>query len=164
MRCHSICEHLIWPQNVHGPTHVDSCCGLPPRPLSHSATPQGCALGSGHVPSTVLCAAGVQAQPACSSLCITYIYQELTLASTCPGKSSPEISHLKSPCPTVNFQLIQGLDSKVSAYYGSCIQPNLFLDLPQAGAMPESHLLSASSAQLVFLPASEVVAFSKVEQ
>lgn len=71
---------------------------------------------------------------------------------------------LKITFPTVNFHLIQLLNSKVNVYCESCIQPYLFLDIPQAGARPEAHLLSASPEQLVFPPASEVMAVSKAEQ
>lgn len=64
----------------------------------------------------------------------------------------------------MNVGLIQLLNSKVSVYYESCIQPYLFLDIPQAGARPEAPLLSASPEQLVFSPASEITAVSKAEQ
>lgn len=63
----------------------------------------------------------------------------------------------------MNFHLIQLLNSKVNVYCESCIQPYLFW-YPQAGARPEAHLLSASPEQLVFPPASEVMAVSKAEQ
>lgn len=73
------------------------------------------------MPSILLYAPGVHMYPARSSLHMTTSIKELPVASTCPWKPSPEILHLKSPCPTVNCHLIRGLGSKVVLIVGAAI-------------------------------------------
>ena len=160
-RCHGTCEHLVWGQRIRSPTTFTGA--VPPgssvtRPRLRAVHYQVVATCS-----ATSCTVGVQVWTACPLLGIMYIYQVLSLSSTFPWKSSPEIS-LKITFPTVNIHLIQLLNSTVSVNCESCIQPYLFLDIPQAGARPEAHLLSASSEQLVFPPASEITAVSKAEQ
>lgn len=108
---------------------------------------KGCALGTGPVPSPALDAVG------------THVYRHFLPShhTHLPGIYSG--LHLSLEIITQNT----ASKITVSAYCGSCILPNLFLDIPEAGAMSKSHVLLVNPAQLAFSPASEMMAVSKVK-